>query len=288
MTELKLHELYAFVCGHSMDGLSAKVKDSLARILISFDSLAFCGLAGDWFSRTRLLTAVDALYGSVSSDSFADLIVKYRLSKELSFSQYGKKDEECSKIYETLMTRKMERISPEDEVDMLRCIIYEWGNVAIDLDEVEDVRLMKEICRKWMASVNPETYLWDGLDSDIIAVRRLQLLQYYLYRCRNPKSQFPISEICDAYRARFREQADSTVDIALVCAWYDYYRFYNYQETPKDSIDEISSLLSSCLDLYLPNAQTTDSNFYPALASITEQTITDLIETAQREMVDFE
>ena len=288
MTELKLHELYAFVCDHSLHGLSTKVQDSLARILIAFDSLAFCGLEGEWFSRSRLLSSVDALYGSVPTDSFADLIVKYRLSKELSFAQYGKKDEECSRIYETLMTRKRDDISPENEVDMLKCIIYEWGNVEGDLNEVEDVLLLKRICRKWIDSINPETNMWDSSASDIIAVRRLQLLQYYLYRCRNPKSQFPISEICDAYRARFREQADSTVDIALVCAWYDYYRFYNYQETPKDSIDEISSLLSSCLALYLPAAEQTDTNFYPALASITEQTITDLIETAQREMVDFE
>lgn len=287
MTELKLHELYAFVCGHSMDGLSAKVKDSLARILISFDSLAFCGLAGDWFSRTRLLTAVDALYGSVSSDSFADLIVKYRLSKELAFSQYGKKDEECSKIYETLMTRKRDDISPENEVDMLKCIIYEWGNVEGDLNEVEDVLLLKRICRKWIDSINPETNMWDSSASDIIAVRRLQLLQYYAYRCNNPQTGFLLENICSAYWTKFREQADSSVDIALASAWYDYFRFCNYHETQSASLAEISSLLSSCLALYLPAAEQTDTNFYPALASVTEQTVTELIE-AQNGMFNFE
>lgn len=287
MTELKLHELYAFVCGHSLDGLSTKVQDSLARILISFDNLSFCGLAGEWFSRARLLSTVDALYGSVPSDSFADLIVKYRLSKELPFAQYGRKDEECSRIYETLMTRKMADVSPKNEVDMLRCIIYEWGNVAGDIDDVEDVLLLKRICRKWMESINPETNMWDSSATDIIAVRRLQLLQYYVHRCNNPQTGFPLEDICTAYWTKFREQADSAVDIALASAWYDYFRFYNYQKTPEVSLAEISSLLSSCLNLYLPGAETPDTNFYPALASVTEQTVTELIE-AQNGMFDFE
>ncbi|MGM9748144.1 MAG: hypothetical protein ACI3ZN_05045 [Candidatus Cryptobacteroides sp.] len=284
MTELKLHELYAFVCGHSMDGLSAKEQDSLARILISFDSLSICALTGEWFSRERLQSVVDALFRAVSSDNFASLIVKYRLSKELSFAHYGKKDEECSRIYETLMTGKKNNISPEDEVDMIQCIIYEWGNVEGDLDEVEDVLLLKRICSKWMDAINPKTQMWDIHCSDIVAVRRLQILQYYTYRCNN--SAFPLADISNAYWAKFKEQTESSVDIALASAWYDYFRFYNYQEASDAVLKEISSLLSSCLDLYLPSAETTDTNFYPALASVTEQTVAELIETTQREMFE--
>ncbi|MGN1210845.1 MAG: hypothetical protein ACI4TM_04110, partial [Candidatus Cryptobacteroides sp.] len=103
MTEQELHELYAFVCNHPTDGLSTSVQDSLARMLISFDSLAFCAQPGDWLSKGRYRKIADSLYDAVSSDDFAGLAVKYRLCKELAFVPYGSKDEECTKIYDTLI-----------------------------------------------------------------------------------------------------------------------------------------------------------------------------------------
>lgn len=284
MTDQELHELFDFVCNHPTDGLSASVQDSLARILISFDSLAFCGQTEEWLSKERYRTVADSLYESASSCDFAGLAVKYRLCKELAFVPYGSKDEECTAIYDSLFSIIGDVMPEADEIRMLECIIYEWGNVISGADEIPDFKMFKSVCRRWLESVSRTSFLWTGL-SEVLAVKRIRLLQYYSLRFSSDDSALMTAQIRDAYLARFRNDGPESLDIALAASWYDCLR-----DAPDCGASltaaSIAQMLSSCLPLFPVSPECGDEHWYMAVSAVLQQHVSDCFESAQTAMFE--
>lgn len=227
MTETNLQDIFNLLCTGSFAGLGVAQADALVRVCIAYNDV-LCTVAYDDFDGRRRIAAIaDALYDALrieeakgESSDIRHLEMMFRLAKDFTMSVYGKKDEECSRLYRKAIPELISAASDEEEIYAMRCIVYELGNAIGDISDLWDLRWFGQRCRSWVAAADASGR-WDGVD-ETVAVHRLMLLQDNSMFFGDRSLDKAVQKIYAAYRSGLDLQASVTEhNVNLFAAWHD-------------------------------------------------------------------
>ena len=153
MTETDLQVLLPFLCNHRIKGQSEVRIDALLRMYLSISMLCCVASSCDYLNCNKIIRKMDILYQIMDRTSVNGLCRMYRLVKESAWGVYGKKDEECSGLYYRLLDSYLKDPDPGQELDVLRCIAYELGNVMGDNTELDYYPFYRAKCGQWVGEL---------------------------------------------------------------------------------------------------------------------------------------
>lgn len=281
MTETDLRALLPFLYDHRVQGQSDARIDALSRMYLAVDDLLCITSLYDYAARRKIGRKIDAFYRVIDRTSVKGLCRMYRLAKESTWAVYGEKDEECSELYYRFVGDYLANPDPGQEQDVLRCIAYEWGNIADDTTESDCCSFYRAKGEQWVEELDADG-CWQSLSQEK-AVRRIESLQHYYYAFRDDRFNDAILRAYDYYKKRLALPAGIASErlLPLLGAWYDLSRvpgvFPYDQNLPK----RIAGLMGDFANTVKPRSDA----WYFAMGYAVVQCCSDILDSVQREMI---
>lgn len=276
MDQKGLHTFFPFLCNHHTNVRSETRIDALSRMYIAVNDL-ICTLAiDDYENRSKITRKIDSLYKTLDRSSVKNLTRMYRLTKEVSMAVYGDKDRECSDIYYDSITSYLKDPDPEVEPDVMRCIVYELGDIPEDNTGFDFYPYFRERCRSWIDELDGEDR-WKGIP-EVTALERLGLLQDNSCVFRDDSFNDALMWVYGCYRKHLilPRQAEAE-DLPLLGAWYDLLRIPGVLPYEPALSERIAQLMEDFANAAKPRSD----EWYFATSYAVRQGCTDIINKAQ-------
>ena len=280
MDQKGLHAFFPFLCNHRTHAQSETRIDALSRMYIAVNDL-ICTLAiDDYGNRRKITRKIDSLYKTLDRSSIKNLTRMYRLTKEVSMAVYGDKDRECSGIYYDSITSYLKDPDPEVEPDVMRCIVYELGDIPEDNTEFDFYPYFRNKCRQWAGELDGAG-CWKGIP-EATALERLGLLQDNSCVFRDDSFSDGLMRAYGYYRKHLilPRQAEAE-DLPLLGAWYDLLRIPGVLPYEPALSGRIARLMEDFANAEKPRSD----EWYFATSYAVMQGCTDTMDNAQTEMI---
>lgn len=280
MTEKDLRELFPFLCNHRIASQSDVRIDALSRMCVAYNDLVCVLACDDYAHRQKITRKADSLYRIMDRSSAKGLLRMYRLTKDVTMAIYGPKDEECSKLYYELLDAYMLHPTPDEELAVMQCIVYELGNIAGNNTEFDFYSWFCERCQQWISDLNDEG-CWPELLPET-ALQRLQLLQDNSCVFRDTSLNSSALRAYDYYRRSLTlPNRITAADLPLLGALYDLLRVPGLVPYDPALQKQIGLLLEDFAATVKPRSDA----WYFATSYAVVQCCADLIDWAQRELL---
>ena len=280
MTEKDLRELFPFLCNHRIASQSDVRIDALSRMCVAYNDLVCVLACDDYAHRKKTARKVDSLYRIMDRSSAKGLLRMYRLTKDVTMAIYGPKDEECSKLYYELLDAYMLHPTPDEELAVMQCIVYELGDIAGNNTEFDFYPWFRERCQQWISDLNDEGR-WPELPPET-ALQRLRLLQDNSCVFRDTSLNSSALRAYDYYRRSLTlPNRITAADLPLLGAWYDLLRVPGLIPYDPALQKQIGLLLEDFASTVKPRSDA----WYFATSYAVVQCCADLIDRAQRELL---
>ena len=280
MTETDLQVLLPFLCNHRIKGQSEVRIDALLRMYLSSSMLCCVASSCDYLNCNKIIRKMDILYQIMDRTSVNGLCRMYRLVKESAWGVYGKKDEECSGLYYRLLDSYLKDPDPGQELDVLRCIAYELGNVMGDNTELDYYPFYRAKCGQWVGELDTKG-CWRRLPQEI-AVRRIELLQNYSDAFRDDRFHDAVLRAYNYYKKRLVLPENAVAEqLPLLTAWYDLLRISGAFPCEHDLPKRIAGLIEGVAN----TVETRTDTWYLATSYAVEQCCSDIMDRVQHEIM---
>lgn len=280
MTDKDLRELFPFLYNHRITSQNDVRIDALSQMYIAYNDSISVLACDNYVQRRKITRKIDLLYRMMDRSSVKGLLRMYRLTKDVMMRIYGPKDEECSKSYYKLLNAYMRHPSPDEELTVMQCIVYELGNIAGNNTEFDFYPWFQEKCRQWVSELNDEGR-WPELPSET-AVLRLQLLQDNSRVFRDTDLDSSVLRAYDYYRKfLIIPNRITAADLPLLGTWYDLLRTPDLIPYEPDLQKQIAQLLEDFAATVKPHSDA----WYFATSYAVVQCCVEQIDRVQQELL---
>lgn len=219
MTEKELQDFFPFLCRHRVRRQNEVRVDALSRMYIAVGDLPGSASLQGFDLRRKLVRKIDSLYNALDGSSIPNLRRMYRLTKEFP-AVCAERDEACRTLCYNLLDRYMKHPNPEEEIEAMRCIVYELGGILEDNTGFDYYGYFLSTCRRWIAELADGNH-WPGLPVET-ALQRLELLQDNYYVFRDGRFNDALLRVYARYRKQFvLPERVASGQLPLLGAWYD-------------------------------------------------------------------
>lgn len=286
MDNKALNELYRFVIRHKLHAQSSVRMAALARMLVAYNNLVCMTAENDYDERDRIIRKIDALFDAVDCRDTGGLLLRYRLTKDVMLAVYGDRDVECGDAYRDIVGRfvtSVDRVGMTlDELDTMKCVVYELGNIFGDNTQFDYYPWFRERCEEWICGIG-ENGSWQSVDL-AVAARRLGLLEDN--RCVFNDCSFDdrMLSAYGYYKAEFErvfQSLNTHGDIGMLGAWADLLRMPGFLPCDTDLYDRVLGRMETIAGTVQPRSDI----WYTAMSYVVEHRCLSIVGKAQEEML---
>lgn len=280
MTAKELQKLLPFLYNHRIKGQREERVDALIRMYVAIHDMICVTSLYDYENRRRTLRKIDALYKTLNRTSVKGLCRMYRLTKEVTLSVYGEKDMTCSALYHELLDRYLGNPDSSQELDVMRCIVFELGNVLEGNVELDYYEFFRNKSRQWISELDADG-CWDGLAVDT-ALSRIDILQYNYYAFQDASLNDAILKAFHYYKTHVVFPREATAeDLRWLGAWYDLLRSPGF--LPRDQ--ELLARIARIFGDFAATANVGSDAWYEATGYAVVHCCANVIADMERELL---